>query len=288
MNQPAISPRTRRPDRRTNPALLPGASQSLEDLFRLGGDKFVRSAYRTLLLRDPDPGGLVNYLVRLETGCSKMSVVLELASSEEGKARDVRLPGLDIEAARLESGKSASMTAAQEDGFGSLLQPEGEAFVQSAYRLLLGRDVDQGGLQHYVGKVMTTEGKLFVLRQIIKSPEYATQGLHVPGLQDWLANQERSSTLLGRLTRMFRAAPTAASARSTGAPDMASTAPCMDVAASQRDGSCTGLTDQGEAGNRSEASASTRPNGKRFTARPATHCASALTTLTPMAQRKKA
>ncbi len=288
MNQPALSPRTSRTDLQTKPALLPGASESLDDLLQLGGDKFVRSAYRTLLLRDPDPGGLVNYLVRLETGGSKLAVVVELAASDEGKARGVKLPGLDLDSACRENGQAAPSMAAKQGEFGSLLQREGAAFVHQAYRLLLGRDVDQGGLKHYVPRAMTAEGKLFVLRQIIKSPEYATQGVHVPGLQEWLANQERSSTLLARLTRVFRAAPSAASAVPTGTIDTVSPASEMVVAVPKRGGNHPGTRGADEAGHRCEGFERAEPDGKRFAARPATQCATALTTLTPIAQRKKA
>ena len=55
---------------------------------------FIRRAYWALLGREPDPGGLANYLERLRSGTPKVQVLSELAHSPEGRTKGAAL-GLD-------------------------------------------------------------------------------------------------------------------------------------------------------------------------------------------------
>jgi hypothetical protein len=67
---------------------------TLEGLLKLHDEAFVTSAYKVLLGRPVDPGGLENYLRRVRAGAQKSQIVAELAGSPEGKLRSADLPGL--------------------------------------------------------------------------------------------------------------------------------------------------------------------------------------------------
>jgi hypothetical protein len=68
---------------------------SIDELMLLHGPRFVTAAYLALLKRQPDPEGLSFYSMRLLTGSPKMQVIHEISSSDEAKAKQSRLPGLD-------------------------------------------------------------------------------------------------------------------------------------------------------------------------------------------------
>jgi GT2 family glycosyltransferase len=79
------------------PARPPGTAKAvdLESLLALDGRAFVEQAYTTLLERPADKSGLTNYLSQLELGTPKVELLHALASSDEGRARNVDLPGLN-------------------------------------------------------------------------------------------------------------------------------------------------------------------------------------------------
>jgi uncharacterized protein DUF4214 len=71
------------------------AAETTDQLLALRGATFVRCAYHAVLGRDPDPGGLANYLDHLDRGMDKEQVLVDLATSPEGRKLDPgRLPGL--------------------------------------------------------------------------------------------------------------------------------------------------------------------------------------------------
>ena len=71
-----------------------------QELLDLEGADFVKAAYVALLGREVDAAGGDNYIRRLRDGWSRMSIVKGLCTSDEGKAHDRRLPGLDKALAR--------------------------------------------------------------------------------------------------------------------------------------------------------------------------------------------
>ena len=71
-----------------------GAS-ALGHLLALEDQAFVECAYRTLLRRDPDPGGMSLYLARLRAGTGKAQILADLVLSPEGKKWGAFIPGLD-------------------------------------------------------------------------------------------------------------------------------------------------------------------------------------------------
>jgi hypothetical protein len=61
-------------------------SHKVNNLLELESENFIRACYRTLLLRDPDSAGLINYHKHLSEGLSKESIILALADSQEGRS----------------------------------------------------------------------------------------------------------------------------------------------------------------------------------------------------------
>jgi len=58
-----------------------------DQLLLMDDEEFVRSAYAVILARPVDESGLRNYLGQVRRGISKEQIVVELATSPEGRAR---------------------------------------------------------------------------------------------------------------------------------------------------------------------------------------------------------
>jgi hypothetical protein len=69
-----------------NEPSLQSSINSLEELLELRDEAFVKAAYRSILGRAPDPGGLENYLSQVRTGVNKAQILRELVQSPEGVA----------------------------------------------------------------------------------------------------------------------------------------------------------------------------------------------------------
>lgn len=67
----------------------------LHSLLSLDGRAFVEHAYATLLCRPVDDTGLREYLNQLAVGAHKVDLLRALATSAEGRERDIKLEGLD-------------------------------------------------------------------------------------------------------------------------------------------------------------------------------------------------
>ena len=68
---------------------------NVTDLLARDDAEFIGSAYKTILEREPDPEGARHYLSRLRSGWPKISVLMELRNSGEGRQVAALLPGLD-------------------------------------------------------------------------------------------------------------------------------------------------------------------------------------------------
>ncbi|HWW20445.1 MAG TPA: DUF4214 domain-containing protein, partial [Steroidobacteraceae bacterium] len=68
-------------------------SSHVKDLLTLEGEAFVRAAYLTLLGREPDPGGLGNYVRELNAGVRKLAILSKLRNSDEGRRHRATLRG---------------------------------------------------------------------------------------------------------------------------------------------------------------------------------------------------
>lgn len=68
--------------------------QNMFDLFFLDNSEFLSAIYKTILGRSIDQNGQQYYLKRLEDGKSRTSIIYQIASSEEAKAREYANPEL--------------------------------------------------------------------------------------------------------------------------------------------------------------------------------------------------
>ncbi len=71
------------------------SATTVQTLLALGDEDFVRQAYRLVLGREADSGGLDNYLSSVRSGANKADLVAQLALSVEGRQRHATVPGLD-------------------------------------------------------------------------------------------------------------------------------------------------------------------------------------------------
>jgi hypothetical protein len=67
-----------------NEPSLQSSTNSLEEILELYDEAFVKAAYRSILGRAPDAGGLENYLSQVRAGVNKAQILRELAYSPEG------------------------------------------------------------------------------------------------------------------------------------------------------------------------------------------------------------
>ena len=73
-----------------------GAPMTLERLLTFRDVEFIHAAYRHILRREPDPGGLAHYLGLLRSGSStRLEVLVALRFSEEGRHAGVYISGLN-------------------------------------------------------------------------------------------------------------------------------------------------------------------------------------------------
>ncbi|WP_052628074.1 FkbM family methyltransferase [Sphingobium sp. YBL2] len=79
---------------------------NVTDLLARDGAEFIRSAYKTVLEREPDSEGARHYLSRLRSGWPKLSVLMEMRDSGEGRRVAAVLPGLDAAILRYRLAKS--------------------------------------------------------------------------------------------------------------------------------------------------------------------------------------
>jgi hypothetical protein len=70
-------------------------AESLADLLAWQDVNFVRCAYVTLLGRQPDPEGESTFTAMVRSGQSKLKVLRALRTSQEGRAHDPGIAGLD-------------------------------------------------------------------------------------------------------------------------------------------------------------------------------------------------
>ena len=67
---------------------------NLEDLLLCNDHEFIECAYKLILMRSADAGGLQFYLARLRSGVGKLQILGELSTSDEARMRGALLKGL--------------------------------------------------------------------------------------------------------------------------------------------------------------------------------------------------
>jgi hypothetical protein len=240
-----------------------GTIVSLDELLALDGEMFIRRAYQTLLLRDADPGGLVNYLGFLESGISKLDIVNELRSSIEGRRHNVALAGAAPVAIDVTDGRVGAVAK----DIDQLLALDGQRFVDSAYLTLFHRQADVQGLRHYVPLLRRRGGKAEVLRQLVSSEEYAQHQTPLRGMTSWLAVQPRPRIrILDGLSRLFGSSSSSSAQRSN-------------------ESSSGGKRTETKALAESDAALPIKPATTYAAPLPANRAARALMTLTPYKER---
>ena len=73
----------------------PTVAGTLEELLSYHDERFIHSAYHTLLGRAPDPDGMRYYLTRVREGINKVEILSQLRHSAEGKSRPLNITGLN-------------------------------------------------------------------------------------------------------------------------------------------------------------------------------------------------
>lgn len=128
---------------------------------------FVEQAYWMLLGRGPTRSELDDQLQAAPPGALLSALPYGLISTLEfRRRRDGWRDGRDA------SDESVIESA--------LLRTGGDAFVQQAYELILGRHADEGGLRHYASAVATGTRRLDVVRALASSDEFEARVRAVP------------------------------------------------------------------------------------------------------------
>ena len=118
--------------------------QHIDELLELQDAVFIAAAYQVLLGRAPDPSGADFYLKRLQSGIEKVRILKELRRSPEGRARTVRVAGLDAAIRRQERLDSSPLwRLLRELGYGSAKQ-RAPRVVQLAGDALFPPDATNG------------------------------------------------------------------------------------------------------------------------------------------------
>jgi hypothetical protein len=163
-----------------------------EHVLALDGHDFLGQAYLLMLGRPIDPDGFRNYEHKLRSGISKVSILVELGASPEGRAR-----GADLaELLPLLPQELVTMSGVLEAGAGNLqelLALEDAAFVEGAYRTLLRRPPDAVGFSHYLRLIRSGASKMRIVSQLLWSAEGRRAAPSLPGLRGavwryWLAS----------------------------------------------------------------------------------------------------
>jgi hypothetical protein len=160
---------------------------SVQRLLRMNESSFVDRAYFALAGRWPDDSVRRRYLARLTSGTSRLRILLEMLEAGEGRSAASAVKGLEAVIGHLRSDLSPVAVDVEE-----LLAFDDVAFVDCAYKTLLGRAPDADGLDHYVQLIRSGASKARIVAALCLSAE----------------GRARTSSLLGlrRAMRQYRLA----------------------------------------------------------------------------------
>jgi len=150
---------------------------SLRALLRLNDAEFIRKAYIKLLGRRADPSGLATHLALLNGKLSSKIKVLEiLRACPEGRARNARVPGLDLAVLWIR-------LFVPDAYLRDLVRYDGREFVDHVYAKLLRRDPDPAGYAYRLSEVRRGwPGKVGILAELVASSEGRSRNLRIRGL----------------------------------------------------------------------------------------------------------
>jgi hypothetical protein len=143
-------------------------------------ERFIFSAYQTLLGRDPDPDGLSNYVLQLRRGKSKIPILSELLQSAEYSARDGHLKQLRRALSVRDNAQiddNNHMAILREPAPNSAiavtvreaLAYSADAFVTHVWHYSLGISPDPQVITEYVGRMNAGLPKAQVLADFLNS-----------------------------------------------------------------------------------------------------------------------
>ncbi len=166
----------------------------VDELLEKDGGDFVGAAYLALLKRPADPAGGQNYLRMLCDGVGKVQILHSIYVSAECRPSEVNIVGLvDAFADRSKVFEAKTQEAALEKRgenpltISDLLSQDGEAFIASAYQLLLRRPVDREGLANCKQRLVSGASKSQILYELSMSAEFGALGVKPAGLFEALS-----------------------------------------------------------------------------------------------------
>lgn len=172
-------------------------TRSVRGLFRLQDEQFVDAAALMVLGLVPSQADRQRWQLRLRAGLPRMALVGELVD-RRGQRQLEPVEGLPELLTTLQSGLCPVAVDLDD-----LLSFHDEAFVDCAYKTLIGRRPDPDGLSHYTGLLRAGHSKLGIVARLCRSPEGRSRGWALPGLRPALQRY-----LVGRLPllgTLFRA-----------------------------------------------------------------------------------
>lgn len=122
------------------------------------------------LQREADPEGIRLYLALLNGGRSKYDLLKDILDSQEARA----LPSANtLQAAltTLSTPKPASARPLSVAELHALIKMEQRSFVEQAYRVILGRNPDPDGRNHYESRLARGRTKGRIVAEISRSQE---------------------------------------------------------------------------------------------------------------------
>ena len=99
--------------------------------------------------------------------------------------------------------KVASRNVVNADTGIELMTSDDQQFVQSAYRLVLGRDADPDGRTEYLGQLQAGSSRLHILAQLRLSPEGNARATKIPQLDDQLADATNAKAIATTIEGLF-------------------------------------------------------------------------------------
>lgn len=155
----------------------PDVVADVEALLALNDREFVKQAFLSVLGMAGDARSHAMVDARLRGGVPRVRVIEELAAGRRPQRPTTRLAGLEDLLERL---RDPTYPTARD--VAELMTLHDEAFVECAYRTLLGRAPDPAGLHHYAGQLRDGRSRHRLLVDIASSSESRARGNTLPGL----------------------------------------------------------------------------------------------------------
>ena len=159
---------------------------SFADLLAFQGSTFIRAVYVTLLGREPDDGGMENWLGQMREGATKLEVLALLQESTEAQSWAARLVDISHAVGQYQStqkmspdpdGESSAPRTAppMTQSIEELLTLPAPEFVLAAFWILLGRSPDPEAFGAYLAHLDAGVLRLRLLADIHASGEAAAR-----------------------------------------------------------------------------------------------------------------